>query len=154
MQALASAEFDRFPIVRETLWATPDWSFVGLDHDALACFCNVVQRAVHVDGRAVRVAGLNNLVTAPAFKRRGLASELLGEVQPRWFAELGAECGLLLCADALVPFYSRLGWRPVHAQVRFDQRGDSRVWAAACMLLGAGGMDIAAEAIDLRGLPW
>jgi len=114
--------------VRETRWAAPDWSFQAFDGEVLAAFYNLVERTVSIDGVPVRIAGLNNLVTLPAYRGRGIASRLLLDSQAGWFDTLGAECGLLLCADALLPFYSRLGWRETKVPVSYVQPEGSRVW--------------------------
>lgn len=153
MQAAARAEFDQFAIVRESEWAPPDWTWLMGD-EAPAAFYHLVERTVRIDGAQVRVAGLHNLVTLPAQRGRGAASELLRQTQPQWFAALDAQLGLLLCADALLPFYTRLGWQRTAARVTFAQPDGPRSWKANCMLLDpAGGLENAVE-IDLRGLPW
>lgn len=103
---------------------------------------------------SVRVAGLNELVTLPAHRSRGVGSRLLRETESQWFDSLGAECGLLLCADALLPFYSRLGWQKVDGRVHFAQRDGRRTWAANCMLLDPSGKLPVSREIDLCGLPW
>jgi GNAT superfamily N-acetyltransferase len=155
LAAAASNAFDRFPIVRQTTWAAPDWSVLGTLDTRLACFYNAIQRTVQFDGRDVRVVGLNNLVTLPDFKGRGLASRLLQDTERMWFETLGASHGLLLCADALVPFYERLGWRSVPSEVRFAQPGKpSQTWAANCMLLHPDRRHDSPGVIDLAGLPW
>jgi GNAT superfamily N-acetyltransferase len=102
----------------------------------------------------VRVAGLNNMVTMPTHRGRGIASALLRESQPAWFDDLGAECGLLLCADPLLSFYSRLGWQKVAGPVTYAQPDGTRTWAANCMLLHAQGQLPLPKVVDLRGLPW
>jgi GNAT superfamily N-acetyltransferase len=150
----ARAEFEQFPIVSETHWAIPDWSFLALEGTELAAFYNIIERAVNIDGVRVQVAGLNELVTLPAHRGRGVASRLLRETQAQWFDSLGAECGLLLCADALLPFYSRLGWHQSDARVTFDQPGGPRDWTANCMVLEPSGKARAAREIHLCGLPW
>lgn len=155
LAAAARDEFDRFPIVRETTWATPDWSVLGTVEARLACFYNLVLRTVRFDGEAVRVAGLNNLIALPAHKGKGYASRLLRETGTLWFETLGAHCGLLLCADALVAFYERLGWRSVPSTVRFSQPGlPTQTWAANCMLLHPDMRPAIPDEIDLDGLPW
>lgn len=154
LEAAIQAEFASFSIVRETRWATPEWTVMMLDGDALAAFYNLVERTVNVDGVPVRVAGLNNLVTLPAHRGRGVASRLLRETQEHWFDSLGAECGLLLCADALLPFYSRLNWQKAEVRVSYAQPDGSLTWAANCMLLDPLGKVAAAREIDLCGLPW
>jgi GNAT superfamily N-acetyltransferase len=151
---LANAEFARFALVRETQWTPPDWSYLAFEGDELAAFYNIIERTVKVDGESVRVAGLNNLVTLPAHRSRGVASRLLRETQQQWFESLGAECGLLLCADALLPFYERLGWQKVESRVSYTQPDGPRTWAANCMLLNPLAKLAVAREIDLCGLPW
>ena len=154
IEAVVQAEFSQFAIVRETRWATPEWTILAFEDEELAAFYNLVERTVHIDGIAVRVAGLNNLMTLPAHRGRGLGARLLRETQEHWFDSLGAECGLLLCADALLPFYSRLDWRRAEARVSYTQPCGPRTWAANCMLLDPLGKVGAAREIDLCGLPW
>ncbi|MDZ4328379.1 MAG: GNAT family N-acetyltransferase [Pseudomonas sp.] len=154
LRLLASNEFDQFSIVRETTWATPDWSFLGIEsQDQLACFYNLVERVIEFDNQPVKVVGLNNLVTAPGYKRRGLASKLLSDTETKWFSELSASYGLLLCADSLVPFYQRLGWQRVASEVHCEQHQRDCVWAGECMVLRAREA-IHPTVIDLCGLPW
>lgn len=150
----ANAEFARFDLVRETTWAQPGWSYLALEGDELAAFYNLVERTVKFDGVPVRVAGLNNLVTLPAYRGHGFGARLLRETEVQWFDSLGAEAGLLLCADALLPFYSRLNWRKVGARVTYAQPGGSRIWAANCMLLDPRRKMAASREIDLCGFPW
>lgn len=154
MNAAADAEFAQYAIVRETQWASPDWSFLALDGDELVAFYNIVERTVKMSDVSVRVAGLNNLVTLPAHRGRGVASRLLRETSAHWFESLGADCGLLLCADALVPFYSRLGWERVEARVTYSQPRGSQIWTANCMWVDPFRRMAAAAEIDLCGLPW
>lgn len=154
LRLLASNEFDKFPIVRQTAWATPDWSFLGTQGQDLACFYNLVERVVRFDDRPVEVVGLNNLVTAPGYKRRGLASQLLAGTEAQWFSALGARYGLLLCAEHLIAFYQKLGWQRVSSEVRFMQGGRECVWTAECMVLSPAREATDPAAIDLRGLPW
>ena len=140
--------------MRDTQWATPDWSFMAFEGDELAAFYNIIERTVTIDGVPSRVAGLNNLVTLPAYRGHGIASRLLRDTQEHWFDSLGAECGLLLCADALLPFYSRLQWQKAEIRVTYAQPEGSRTWAANCMLLDPRGKAGAAREVDLCGLPW
>jgi GNAT superfamily N-acetyltransferase len=154
LDAVAHAEFEQYAIVRETEWATADWTFQALEGDEPVSYYNIIDRTVSIDGVATRVAGLNNMVTIPKHRGRGAASALLRETQPRWFEELHAACGLLLCADALLPFYSRLGWQKVNGRVVYSQPDGIRAWTANCMLLNAACEASSIREIDLCGLPW
>ena len=153
MERAVRAEFDQFDIVRETAWSRPHWSW-QIAGEEPAAFYHLVERAVRIDGAVFRVAGLNNLVTLPAFRGRGAASSLLRATQPQWFGVLGAQLGLLLCADALLSFYARLGWQQTGARVSFAQPDGPRIWAANCMLLDPSGRQGSWREIDLCGLPW
>jgi predicted N-acetyltransferase YhbS len=152
LEDIAEAEFMQYQLVRETQWADPDWSFQAFDGETFVGFHNIVLRSVRVDGEPVRIAGLNNVVTLAAHRGRGFAARMLRETQPRWVPEFGAESGMLLCADPLVAFYSKLGWVRVNARVVYDQPAGRKVWAANCMTLDARATP--AEEVDLCGLPW
>ena len=154
LEEIAENEFGHIPLVRETQWAEPDWAYLGYQGPSLVVFHNIIERAVEIDGVVTPVAGLNNMITLPEFRGRGYASELLRLTQPRWFTELGAEIGMLLCADALVPFYERLGWARVEAPVTIEQDAGPRVWAANCMLLEVPASHMPRRHVSLRGLPW
>ena len=149
----AWVEFEKYAIVRETEWAEADWTFLGFEGGELVAYFNLVDRVVQFDGVPVRVAGVNNMVTMPAHRGRGHASRLLREAQPQWFASLGFEAGLLLCADALVSFYERLGWRTVSCPVVYAQPDGEWTWKASCMVLEREPI-VTEHRVDLRGPPW
>lgn len=154
LEDIADAEFGRIPLVRENQWAEPDFSYRAFEGDELVAFCNLIRRTVRIDGSSVAISGLNNVITLPAHRDKGWASRLLRETQPRWARDVGTPIGLLLCADALVPFYSRLGWDPVRVPVRYSQPDGARHWPANCMLLDEQKQLLAHVEVDLCGLPW
>lgn len=154
LEAIAEAEFGQHPLLGSTIWAEPDWSFRVFEGESLAAFHNIVLRTVRVDGAPLRVAGLNNVITLREFRGRGIGAGMLRETQPRWFTEFGAEGGLLLCAESLVPFYAALGWEPVSARVSYEQPAGHCIWAASCMALDPGRRAASAREVDLAGLPW
>jgi GNAT superfamily N-acetyltransferase len=154
LEEIAEGEFMQYALVRETTWAQPDWSYQAFEGEELAVFYNLVERVVRIDDVPVRVAGLNNMVTLAAYRGRGLASRLLRETQPEWFRFLGIDAGMLLCADALVPFYAKLGWQAVTGEVGYGQPSGPRVWSANCMVLDPRGVVPLDHGADLCGLPW
>ncbi len=154
LQALAETEFGGFDIVRETAWAIPDWCFLGMLDGELACCYSLVLRQARFDGQPVLIAGLNNLITVPAFRGRGLASQLLVKTEQDWFGRLAGQCALLLCADGLLSYYSSLGWQQVESELWFDQPDGKRLWQANCMLLTADRTVLTPAKIDLCGFPW
>jgi predicted acetyltransferase len=146
-------EFGHIPIVRETSWAMPDWTVLYTEDNTIVTFLNIVERTVLIDGTAVKIAGINNVITPPAFRGKGYSSQALNHTTPFLFNGLKAEHGLLLCADAMTPFYKRLGWYTVNSTVYFDQPSGNKEWTANTMLLSSR-QTIAPAVIDLQGLPW
>ncbi|PRY12641.1 acetyltransferase (GNAT) family protein [Pontibacter ummariensis] len=155
LQHQITEAFGQVPFVQERVWAEPDWVMVKHEQDAVATFYGVVVREVSMDGQSYRIAGISNLITPHAFRGKGYASELLSETRDFLFKELGCVYGLLLCADALLPFYSRLGWYKLEARLYYDQPSGKQLYDSNVLLLApstqAAGYP---QHIDLNGLPW
>jgi predicted GNAT family N-acyltransferase len=148
------AEFGHIPIVQETAWARPDWTILYTTADGtIVTFLNIIERTVLIDGALVKIAGINNVITPPPFRGKGFSSEALTNTTNFLFNELKAAHGLLLCADAMIPFYERLGWYTVNSTVYIDQPSGQQQWTANTMLLSPH-QPIAPAVIDLLGLPW
>ncbi len=146
-------EFGSIPIVQQTEWAEPDWTIVYCKKNKIASFYNIVVRKIQIDNKLVWAGGVNNVITPPEYRGHGYASMMLRDTGRFIFDELELQCGLLLCADALLPFYKRLNWYKVDCPVLFQQKSGQKVWPANTMLL-CNGEAIKPSAIDLKGLPW
>lgn len=146
-------EFGHIPIVKNTQWAVPDWTIVYYHEGQLACFYNIVEREILIDMQPRQAAGINNVITPKRFRGKGLASKMLKETEGFLFTKLQKDIGVLLCADALIPFYSKLGWYKINGPVSFKQRDETLLWQANTMLLTPGTI-IQPLQIDLNGLPW
>jgi hypothetical protein len=147
------AEFGHIPIVRETAWAIPDWTVLYTEGSTIVTFLNIVERNVLIDGVPVTIAGINNVITPPDFRGKGYASQALNNTTGFLFNELKAEHGLLLCADAMIPFYKSRDWYAINSIVYYDQLSGKKQWTANTMLLSPH-KPIAPAVIDLQGLPW
>ena len=147
------AEFGHIPIVQETSWAIPDWTILQVQDETIVTFYNIIERQVLMDGMPCKVAGINNVITPPPFRGKGYSSQVLSNTTGFLFDELKSEYALLLCADAMIPFYNRLGWYTVNSAVYFDQPGGRKLWAANTMLLSPN-KSVAPAIIDLQGTPW
>jgi hypothetical protein len=88
-------EFGHIPVVRQTRWATPDWTLLHNEDGETAAFYNVVERTILCDGMPLKTAGINNGITRPAFRGRGLTSTLLRDTMPLLFDTPGVDLGLL-----------------------------------------------------------
>jgi aminoglycoside 2'-N-acetyltransferase I len=80
-----------------------------LDGDLVA-HAAVVERRLHSGGRALRTGYVEGVAVRGDLRRRGLASEIMREVNDVVGAE-GFELGALGDGSGVVGFYRRLGWR-------------------------------------------
>jgi len=146
-------EFGHISIVQETEWATPDWTIIYYEGLEIASFYNIVERQIMVDGKKIKVAGINNVMTPQKYRGQGYASKTLSGLASLVFEELKCDAGLLLCADALIPFYTRLGWYEVDCPLYFNQSSGEKSWTAKVMLLTKDDI-LEPRNINLNGLPW
>lgn len=149
----ANEAFGDVDLVRNTQWSLPTWTYIARRGDQPVAHYNLIRREIRLDGRPIRAAGLNNLIAAPNERGCGQGRRLLEQTQDQWFSRYDVQLGLLLCSDALVGFYARLGWRPTTAQVVYEQPTGRCRWPARCMLYVPSGIREPAS-IDLQGLPW
>ena len=155
LDGLIDAEFGHVPFVQERVWAQPDWVFVKYEGDEVATFYNVVLREVSMDGQRYKVAGINNVITPKSFRGKGYSTQTLCETADFLYQDLGCSYGLLLCADALLPFYSRLGWYKADTTLYYDQPAGKQLYDSNVMLFApAGAPELHPQHIDLNGLPW
>jgi len=153
MAALAELEFGDVPFVKNTTWATPDWSVLKFDGDELVSFYNVVERNIEVDGEPMKAGGINNVITKREHRGKGLASLLLKETALFLFEDLHCDLGLLLCADDLVNFYRKHSWYKVDCMLTYDQPDGKRDYTSNIMCLSQS-TPLTPAKIDLKGLPW
>jgi hypothetical protein len=153
LDTIIESEFGHIPIVKQTIWASPDWTIINYCEDEIATFFNVVIRVISIDEQHFKAAGINNVITPEKFRGKGFSTNTLSETKKFLFEDLNLDLGLLLCADDLVPFYKRLGWYRVDCPVYFDQPTEKKVWTANTMLL-TNKKTLYPQKIDLNGLPW
>jgi len=153
IESRAQSEFGHVPIVAATQWATPDWTILCYDGDDIASFYHIVKRKVIMDGATVDAGGINNVVTCPEYRGKGLASRMLRQTESFLFEDLKCQVGLLLCSDDLVPFYERLHWYRALCPVIYQQASGEHLWKANAMLLSHHGT-LTPRSINLNGLPW
>lgn len=153
LNSLIDTEFGHIPIVKETEWATPDWTIINYDSGQILTFYNIILREVEIDGRPYNIGGINNVITPKQFRGKGYSTETLRDTEYLIFEEFKCAFGLLLCADELIPFYNRLNWYQVNCPVYFKQLDERKLWQANTMLLSKN-KEIRPKEIDLKGLPW
>ncbi|WP_106144570.1 GNAT family N-acetyltransferase [Flagellimonas meridianipacifica] len=146
-------EFGHIPIVMQTEWATPDWTVILYQNNEIATFYNIIDRKIIINDIEVKIAGVNNVITPKKYRGNGYASKALRETKDFVFNELNSKFGVLLCAEALIPFYEQLDWYKVNCPVYFEQSDGKKLWKANTMLLTKKNK-LNPKKIDLNGLPW
>jgi GNAT superfamily N-acetyltransferase len=84
-----------------------DLCFVAAAGERLVSTLQVFTKHVRVDGAVVKVGGVGNVYTTPAYRDRRLASQLLTRAVAA-MEERGFDLSLLFAVR--LPFYGRLGW--------------------------------------------
>lgn len=96
--------------------------FVAMDGDEIASSVRVYQRVIWLKGRAVRMGGIGEVSTKPAYRRQGLAAELLRMAIAAMEAR-GMPLSILFGNQGI---YERAGWRfcPIRrTRARLDALG-------------------------------
>lgn len=135
-----------------TRWASFDWYVTVHTGGRLVSIAGVVDRAGAIGGVPTRLGLLGGVFTVPEDRGRGLATDTVRRAM-RLISDLGCEFGILLCTDALVPFYARLGWRRVPNELRFERFGRRRLVRGSVMVYECAGRPLPDGIIDVRGLP-
>ncbi len=146
-------EFGDVPIVREHSWAEPTWAFMGFVDNELVTFLNIVDRQVLADNQPVHFLGLNNVITEPQYRGQGYSSQLI-RTALQFMHELDPKaCGFLFCADDLVPFYTKFGWKKFEGDVTVCQPSGDKRWSSNAMFYDLTGAR-SWQSVHLCGLPW
>ena len=99
----------------ETFPSAPDTyvtSFLWLEGAVPVCHVGARGSVLRHKGQTYAAYGLSEVVTHPAYRGRGLASEGIRRAA-RFIMERRADVSLFTCAPERVPFYTRVGWRAV-----------------------------------------
>lgn len=153
LDSFIEEEFGNIPIVKDTEWATPDWTIIQHVNNEIVTFYHIVLREILIDGENFKISGINNVITPMEFRGKGYSSKTLRETEHLIFDDFDCDLGLLLCADELIPFYERLNWYSVNCPVFFEQSTGQKLWNANTMLLTKK-EKLYPKIINLNGLPW
>lgn len=155
LQARVHREFEDVPIVRNHVWADPDWIITGSLEGRVVSFLNLIDRMAVADKESVHLFGLNNVITESNCRRKGYSLELNKKALSFMKDKDPKAYGLLFCADDLIPFYKKIDWQPFHGAVVVSQPSGKKRWPSNCMIHFLGKAEVfKPEEIDLCGLPW
>lgn len=137
-------------------WSRPEWRVRVFDGDGqLSAHVGLIVRSATIGERPVIIGGIGGVKTHPQRRGRGFATAALKRAQAL-ARELGnVDIGHLVCEQAMMPFYTKLGWRPFLGTTLVTQRGKP------CEFVFLPGMvhDFNTPAADsgvlnLKGPPW
>ena len=140
---------------KSVTWASPQWSILLWEHDALVTHVGLLVREILQDGTMKRIGGVGGVATHPAKQRRGFASQGMREAAERFDREFAISYALLFCRAELVPFYERLQWKPFMGKIFVEQpQGKIEFTLNGAMVLDVREQAPQSGILDLNGLPW
>lgn len=150
---LINEEFGGISFVSETEWSSPDWTICLEENNETLAFLNIIIRTVSFDSKDYKIAGINNVITLKNHRNKGYAFKIMNEATTFIFDQLEMDYGLLLCADAVMPFYNKIGWYQVDSDLYYEQSTGIKLYDSNTMVLSKS-EPIEPTKIDLNGLPW
>lgn len=138
-------------------WSPRDWHVILRVGGEFASHVDLVKRSGTAAGQPVIFGGVGDVLTLPDYRGRGYAEQVLRAAQDFMRDTLVVDCGLLVCAEAMIDWYERLGWQVTPDKLWFDQpwgRASMPPIPGITMILPFRQMDFPSGEIDLCGLPW
>lgn len=127
---------------------------VWADDGRALSHAGIVLREASADQTPVRIGGIGGVMTHPEARRQGLAA-LAVSIAVDWMRDQGVDFGLLVCREALVPYYESLGWRRHSGPLIVTQHGEATEFTFNLPMVRALGTEPPATGvIDLKGPPW
>jgi GNAT superfamily N-acetyltransferase len=134
-------------------WAIGEWQVTGRVHGKIVSIVGILERIARAGEQTLRLGGVGGVATLPEYRRRGLAGALLRASADFMRDPLGVDFGFLLCSEAMVDYYSKLGWQLAPGPTIFDQPKGKVTWPEPVMVLPVQKQDWPPGTIDLCGLP-
>jgi GNAT superfamily N-acetyltransferase len=117
----------------------------------LASHAAFLDRVITVGGAGVHVVGVGGVATHARYRGRGLARLAIDTALVEARRADGVAFGLLMCPDALVPYYTSLGWQHADAPMTCQGRSGPERLPYPAMVRSLDGAAWPAGAIDLLG---
>lgn len=140
---------------RDIEWSEPEWDIEVVDETGeIVSYAGVVLREGRHDDEQVLIGGVGGVKTHPRFRRSGYAGLGLRRTH-QLMIQLGADFGLLVCDESLIPYYERQGWLVFPGVLMTDQRGEKvRFEFNTPMVRPVITQAPPSGTIDLMGPPW
>jgi len=140
----------------EIQWSKSEWSvLIRDDDDVLISYMGLITRQAKCDNAPVFIGGIGGVKTHPDARGKGYAGYGLKKSAELLHNHLKVDFSLLVCSDALIPYYGRFGWQRFKGDMLVDQASGKVKFTFAIPMLLKGVKPIPeCRVIDLCGKPW
>ena len=138
----------------DTVWADVDWHILGWVGQELVSHVEIVERVVLVGNEKLSVGGIGGVVTKPHCRHRGYTSSIMKVAQKHLSETLNLKFGLLMCDDAVTPFYEKLGWKVISGPLVYEQPCGQVAFEDIVMAYSDRNKSFPEGLIDAQGPPW
>jgi aminoglycoside 2'-N-acetyltransferase I len=135
-------------------WSQDDYRLLVRVDNCIVSHVAMIERTCLVNKQPVKVGGVGGVGTHPDFRDRGLASLAMRQTADFLKNQLKVEYGVLFCANEMVPYYQRLGWRMIDAPVAFEEQGVKMQCDCPVMYLPCEKLYWPAGNVDVCGTLW
>lgn len=101
-------------------WAPKNHHVLFSETGRLVAHAGYLLIEVEADGVRTPGVGLGSVMVQPSLRGQGIGARLVQETTSR-MGTVGRPFALLFCRDIRLPFYERMGWRRVGAEVTVEQ---------------------------------
>ena len=135
-------------------WADPDWAVMVWEDEELVTTVQIIERLARVGRRSLRLGGIGNVSTKVEWRKRGFATAALKAAQEFLAEPLKVDFGLMICTEAMIAYYEKMGWKNVAASLLMEQEQGKLPLNYPVMVLPVLEKEWPEGTIDLLGLPW
>lgn len=140
--------------ISQWTWSLDDYRLLVRMGDSIVSHVAMIERTCLVNAQPIKVGGVGGVGTLPEWRGRGLASLAMQQTADFLKNQLKVEYGMLFCANEMVPYYQRLGWRMVDAPVSFEEHAVKMQCDCPVMYLPCEKLYWPAGNVDVCGTLW
>jgi GNAT superfamily N-acetyltransferase len=143
------------PVTAALEWVDSALRAMAWQEGRMVCHVGALLRPALIDGAAVTVGGIGEVMTMPDARRQGHATAVLSMISRHLIEIERVSFLMLFCAPALYGFYGRCGWRPLATRLLIRRHGEGIVFPLDPPLVRDGQESVPdAGVLDLCGPPW